>query len=1842
MTGAPPNEDDADFVLRPLRQGADATLYRGKECRSQRPVLGVVNAGQSALLQNYDRPMHEDSLANQLDTDWAAQPIKIVNHHGQEVLILEDPGGEPLDLLIVQNRQKSLDLSRFLHIAIGLAVAIGQAHRRGLVHKDVKPANVLVDDENRVWLMGLGIASQIPRERHMVGSPATAAGTLAYMAPEQTGRINRTIDSRSDLYSLGVTLYETLTGELPFTTSDPIELVHAHIARSPQSPTEKFKDIPAVVSAIIMRLLAKSAEERFQTADGLEHDLRRCLQQWKAKGRIDNFPLGERDEPGTLVIPERLYGRASESSALLGALARVASGNGSELILVSGRPGIGKSSLVQEVYGRTARPACLFAAGKFDQFMRDIPYATLAQAFLGLVRYILSRDQNELRDWQARFNHALGANASVIVDLVPELALIVGEQPPVPELSPQDSRRRFHAVLRRFVDVFSRPERPLVLFLDDLQWADDATLELLSDLLTQNEISKLLVVGAYRDSEVDNAHPLMRSLALLRGAGARVEDLVLQPLDAGDVAELVSSALRCRTEIARPLAELVHEKTAGNPFFTVQLLQALEKEVLIVWDHDGAKWTWDADAIRAKDVSDNVIDLMIVNLSRLPVDTLTVLCQLACFGAVAKVGLLAELCAMRPLELHEILSEVVQAGLVLYSGDCYTFKHDRIHEAAYLMTPEASRAERHLRIARLLAATTAPNEFDGAIFHMVGHYNQSLDLLTSAEERAQVAAFNLAAAKRSKNAAAYASALAFTAAGRSLLLENCWVLQYRLIFDLELYCAECEFLTGDLAGAEVRLSMLASNANGAVDQAAVACLLIDLLIIQARPAYAVEVGLAYLQKAGFDFSRHPTEADVAHAYDSVWRVLGSRQIEALIDVPLMHDASMRATIDVLTKLVLSALYQDPKLHQLLIALLVQLSMTHGNTAASCVGFVSLGRMLISEFGDFAAARSFGQLGLDLVDRHGFDTFRARVYFSFGTGISSWSQHLRVGLSFIRRALDQASADGDLPYIGYCHSNIVGNLLSLGEPLVDVEQAALEGLDFARKSGSRIAAAFIISQLRLTRSLAGMPCDFETLDDHEFDADEFERGLENSSYPALVSSIYWSRRMQAFVFERDHQSALRAAARAYIQPSMPAPNIENAEYHFYAALARAGSIGVSRSNLSQQDRIHLEALRVHHRQLQAWSEISRDNLESRAALVGAEVARLEARELDAELLYAEAIKFARSNGFVQVEALACELAADFYQSRRLDDVADMYFGKAYDAYRKWGAVGVLKRFKFSRGQIGPALINQTGNPGEQFDVAAVLKASQALSGEMLLPRLIERLMRIAVEHAGAERGVLVLYREGPDTIAAEAVTGPAGIEVSVKHSGNTPSDLPQSIIQLVARTHLSVLLDDASSDTVYREEEYVRRNRSRSVLCLPILRQTKLVGELFLENSLTPGAFTTDRVAILDLLASQAAISLENAELFTDLQRSETFLAQGQMIGQTGSFGWKAASGEFLWSSELYNILEYERAVKASAELALERIHADDRHRVSALLEAARRDARDFNCEHRLVMPDGRIKYIHTTGRAVATDDMDFVCSVRDITERVQTEDTLRQVRSDLAHVARVATLNAMTASIAHEVNQPLSGILTNAHTGVRFLAADPPDLAGVAETIRRTIRDANRASDVISGLRAMFRKHVSATETVDVNVTAREVIALSAGELVRNKATIETDFVEGQPIVRADRVQLQQVILNLLLNAVEAMANVDDRSRIVLLRTRLQEDGVRLDVKDSGVGIGPEAGQKIFDAFYTTKDNGMGIGLSICRSIIEGLDGRLWVTENDGRGTTFSFIVPVAKEPASQAIDGIQ
>jgi predicted ATPase/signal transduction histidine kinase len=1847
----------SSYEFSTLREG-EFILYRGSR-EGLDPILLVAPAGDYPVHQSLKRLEHEYSLRAELGRDWAALPVALTHRHDRPTLVLEDRGGEPLDCLIYQ----PLEMTAFLRIAIALAVALHQLHERGLIHKDIKPANVLAEiASGRVWLTGFGIASRLPREHQLPEPPEVIAGTLAYMAPEQTGRMNRSIDSRSDLYALGVTFYEMLTGALPFTAADPMEWVHCHIARQPVPPSDRMAAIPKQISAIVMKLLTKTAEERYQTAAGIETDLRRCLAQWERFGRIDEFALGKGDTSDRLLMPEKLYGREREIGALLASFARVVACGTPELVLVSGYSGIGKSSVVNELHRVLVPPRGLFASGKFDQYKRDIPYATLAQAFQSLVRPLLGKSEPELISWRNSIRQALGPNGRLIVNLVAELELIIGEQPPIPDLPPQDAQNRFHLVFRRFLSVFARPEHPLALFLDDLQWLDAATLDLLEDLLTQPDVRHLMLIGAYRDNEVNSVHPLMRKLEAIRKAGAIAQEMILSPLGHDDLGQLIADSLHCEPERAAPLAQLVHEKTAGNPFFVIQFVAALAEEELLTFDHDTAGWIWDLKRIHAKGYTDNVVDLMVSKLTRLPAKTQQALKQLGCMGNSAEFATLAMVFRDSLKEMHDDLWEAVRAGLVFRTEDSYRFLHDRVQEAAYSLIPKAERGAAHFRIGRLLASCTAPGQIEEKIFEIVNQFNRGSHLITSAEERNLVAELNLIAGRRAKASTAYASALTYLSAGRALLTEESWDERYDLIFALEFHTAECGLLTANLAAAEDRLSMLAQHAGNLLDIAAIARLRLTLYTTLDRSDRGVEVCLEYLknaseylQKGGFHWSPHPTKDEVRREYERIWSQLGSRSIEELVDLPLMSDPVCRATLDVLTEVVTPALFTDENLLALVICRMANLSLEYGNSDGSCFAYVWLGMILGPHFGDYQAGFRFGRLGYDLVEKRGLHRFQARAYMSFGNLVIPWTKHVQSGRNLVRRAFDAANRIGDLTFAAYSCNNLNTNLLATGDPLGDVQREAENGLAFARKARFGLVIDIISAQLKLIQTLRGLTPEFGSFNDEQFDESRFERHLQSDPRLALPECWYWIRKLQARFLAEEHSAAVEASLNAqrllWTSPSF----FEMAEYHFYGALARAACYGATPATAQPQ---HFEALLAHHRQLTVWAENCPENFGNRAALVAAEIARINGQDLEAMRLYEDAINLARQHGFIQNEGIAAERAARFYAARGFETIAHSYFRNARYCYLRWGADGKVRQIEQSYPQLRdePKLTVSSAAFDElvaQLDVATVIKASQAVSGEILLDRLIETLMTIALEHAGAERGLLILKRGAAYRIEAEAGTGRKNVEVTLRQADVTASEMPESLLHTVIRTHKSVILEDAQRSDMFMADAYVQQRRPRSVLCLPLVKQTKLTGLLYLENNLAPGIFTPQRVVVLELLASQAAISLQNAQLYAelnaenrirqqaeeDLRRSEASLTQAQEISHTGSWRWNVGTGEVTSSAELLRIFAVDPGdAKQSYSLFMDRVHPDDRPLFEQIIKRAIREKIDFAHDYRIVLPDGSFKFLQSFGQSLVNQsgELEYIGTVMDITERKRADEALRIAQAELARVTRLTMMGEFVASIAHEINQPLAAVVTSANAGLRWLDRDRPDLDKIRAGFSRIVSDGTRAGDVIRSLRALANKSQPQFAELDMDDTIQEVLALARSELQRQGVVLRMDLRAGNRPILGDRVQLQQVLLNLIMNGIESMTAVSDRSRLLTISSEFTEtDCVQVGVKDTGTGIDPEAADRIFGAFYTTKSHGMGMGLSICRSIIEAHGGSIWATRNSETGSTFQFTVRARQETTS-------
>lgn len=1784
-------------VTETLYEGAGRTLWRAIRRVDQRSVVLKALTSRHVHPKDLERLRREYELQSGLDLRGVVRSLGLDTYQDMPVLVLEDFGGQPLDRMITG----PMEAGRFLELAAGLAAAVAELHEAGVIHKDIKPENILVRPGTLdTKLTDLGLATRLPREQRSARPPQLIEGSLPYMSPEQTGLMNRVLDNRSDLYSLGVTFFQILTGRLPFDAHDPLEWVHDHVARVPPSPAALVPEIPEQVSLIILRLLEKMADDRYQTARGLRHDLLRCLDAWREyEGLIEPFPLGERDMPDRLRIPQRLYGREEQVSALLRAFDRVGgvSGGGpgeagfqtspsippedqvsptaaedqtapstpenqtapgqAGLVLVSGRPGVGKTALVQEAHRPLIDRGGVFVTGKFEQYKRDVPYSTVVESFGELLRWVLAESEERIGRWRARIESALGDNGRLMVDLIPQLELIIGPQPEVPALPPAEAESRLQLVFRRFFGVFTEPEHPLAIFLDDLQWADAASLRLIADLIGSGEVHHLLLIGAYRDIEVDSTHPLSRMINELREGGATVTDLVLAPLSCEDIGRLVADTVRCSTAEARPLAEVVCEKTGGNPYFAVQFLTALHRRGLLWFDRGRGRWGWDIPQINEEQFTDNVVDLMIAKIRALPDGTQQVLRLAAAVGADANTETLAALLGHDP---EPALRAAVEADLLLPLEGTYRFGHDRVQEAAYALSPEDERARLHLRIGRHLLERTPHESLHEKIFVLAQHLNlaAAAGLVTDREERERLAELNLLAGTRAKASSAHASALTYLVAGSAMLEGDRWDRLYDMAFALEHARAECEYQTGALDLARDRLDTLWEHATGLPRLAAVTGLQIVLFTTMDRSDLAVQVGLRYLRRTGLEWVPHPPDEEVEREFHRIWAALGNHSIEGLIDLPAMTDPEQCATADILLALHSPAMFTDDNLHCLVVARLTNLSLQQGNSEASSFCYVLLGMLLGSRFGDYQTGFRFGRLGLDLLERRGQSRFAARVYLDFGCLVNPWARHLRNGLVFARRAFDTAQETGDLTYAAFACNNLITLLLAKGDGLEDVQAEAERALAFVRRTGFGLVVDIITTQLQLIRMLRGLTGGMSSFDDVEFDEREFERHLENDPRLAIATCWYWIRKLQARHYAGDHRAAVEAAERArpllWTSPSF----FEPAEFHFYGALARAAH----HDEVPPEQRPdEYEALVAHHRQLTLWAENCPENFADRAALVGAEIARLDGDTITAEELYETAISAARDSGFVHNEALAYETAAGFYLGRGRTVVADAYLSEARACYQRWGAAGKVGRLERQHPRllerIVPSGFTSLVELPERLDLLSVVKASQVISGEVALDGLVRTLLDVVLQQSGAQTGHLFLFRDGTLFPAAEAALADDGVRSTVLGSApgrpattgeqasgeqaapdertplaeQTPAagqaasgrptspGFPASIVNLVQRTGERVLLYDATAPNPFSSDEYIARHRPRSVLCLPIRRHTGLVGVLYLENRLVAGGFTPERLSALELLAAQAAISVENA----------------------------------LAGEEIRKLNQDLEARVARRTAALEQVN-------QALAQANKElETFSFTVSHDL----------HAPLRAIS--------------------------------------------NFAELLREKYSGGLDD--EGRRYL--------GIVSS--RAIRMGHLIDHILAFTR-MSRIDMG-LEAVDITALAREIFA----EMRSGVTDREVEFqLDDLPPALCDRAMIRQVVVNLLGNALKYTAG---RPRTIIRMSGSVEGEEQVySVTDNGVGFDQRYADQLFGVFQRLHDTGQfegaGLGLAIVRRVIERHGGRVWAEGTVDQGAAFFFTLP--------------
>ncbi len=1378
-----------------------------------------------------------------------------------------------------------LEPDRFLQLAVSITEALVALHKRQLVHRNIRPQHIFIDSGSSKALLAdpSMYTSLSQHSRDALRKPELDIA-IAYMSPEQLGRMNRVVDYRSDLYSLGVTFYEMLTGRPPFQANDMLEWFHCHFARMPKAPIQLIPAISPIVSDIVMKLLAKTVEERYQTALGLKHDLERCRSHYVTGKRIDPFPLAEGDISDQLLIPEKLYGREKDIDLLVSAFGRVQQRGVSEMVMITGYSGIGKTSLVGELFRPVVREHGFFISGKFDQYRRNIPYTTIIEAFQGLIRQILTEHEDRLAQWRKKLNLALGINGQLIVDIIPQVELIIGRQAPVLALPATEAENRFNMIMVRFLGVFSEKSHPLVMFLDDLQWVDLASLKLIEHIITDSDTNHLLLIGAYRDNEVDPTHPLLLSLANICDSKVVFQSITLAPLAFSDLGHLVADTFRCDTAQAEPFIRLIFNKTAGNPFFVVQFLMSLYREHLVEFSMGERCWKWDVEQIQAMGYTDNVVDLMTAKLLKLPTANRECLRLAACIGNKFELSNLAKISGMREETTRGYLEEAIQEVLlVLTEPEAYSFAHDRVQQAAYFLTPEDQRMALHLQIGRLMLAGVAPESLGNKIFEIVNQLNLGAVLINGPEERFNVAELNLMAGKKAKASSAYASALNYFTIGVDFLGDEAWDRHYDLSYGLYKELAEAEYQNSNYTHSKNIIDLLLGKARSELQRAELYNMLIIQYTLMAQYAEALQFGRKALQIFNVRLPDDNFADELGTQLNRYREILGNREISSLINDSEMSDPYTRVSLELLANMLVPARYSDNALFALIAVITVNLSLKFGPTAKSTVGYTAFGMVLQSKMNKYRDGYDFGDLALKISERFNNPAQKCQTCLVLGHYLNHWVRPLKEADNFLNEGFREGLAAGEMQWTGYCLAYKLFQPFYRGVPIPQLAQEIPTLLSFTEKTKNKWA----------TDTLLALQLALSSLDDNDSNAASAQYHFSQEKEDNFLATCKLRKSFGAlgryavlkvqihFLFGRIEE-ARQALFQAQELIGFFSSSISIAELNFYSSLIYA-ALSTGAPDDTRKD--YLQKIEANQHDLRIWAEHCEANFKHQYLLVEAERVRSADRVLDAEHFYEQAIQAAHEYGFVQDEALANELASRFYRQRKLATIADAYLIKSRSCYLRWGANGKVKQLD----QLNPRLwleeeeaaAKVLGVQIENLDAIAVVKASQAISGEIVLSRLVETLMRTVIENAGAQKGALILVRDEDLKIEAMASIINQQIRVSQHAHPHLDSVLPASMLTYVKRTGETVIIDDASDQNMFSQDPYVDATNPMSVLCLPLLRQAQIVGMLYLENNIVKGAFTKKRIAVLELLAAQAAISLENAALYLERSRAELALRESE-------------------------------------------------------------------------------------------------------------------------------------------------------------------------------------------------------------------------------------------------------------------------------------------------------------------------------------------------------------------------
>ena len=1787
MNSTPVTLPGYDFNEK-IHSSSRTLVYRGEKLANGQPVAIKLMRHEYPSFSELVQFRNQYAIAKNLKIQGIVKTYALERYENRYALIMEDMGG--ISLAEYEGRT-SLSIPQFLNLALQFSEILHQLHNHSVIHKDIKPANILIHPETKqIKLIDFSISSLLPRETQTIQTPNVLEGTLAYLSPEQTGRMNRGIDYRSDFYSLGVTFYELLAGTLPFNKKEPLELIHAHIAERPK-PIGNI--CPQTISDIVLKLMAKNAEDRYQNALGLKYDLEKCLIQYQENGEIERFTLGERDICSRFLIPEKLYGRENEVKTLLDAFDRFATGH-SEMMLVAGFSGIGKTAVVNEVHKPIVKQRGYFIKGKFDQFNRNIPFSAFVQAFRSLMGQILSESDLQLQEWQTKILEAVGTNGQVLIDVIPELESVIGKQPPAPELSGSAAQNRFNLLFEKFIAVFTTKEHPLVMFLDDLQWVDSASLNLIKVLMKDGERGYLLLLGAYRDNEVSGAHPLMLTLAELEKREAAVSTITLSPLSVKHINQLVAETLSCNLEQSQPLTDLVYQKTQGNPFFTTQFLLGLYEDDLIVFNSNLGYWECDLVQVRDAALTSDVVEFMAGRLQKLAVSSQEVLKLAACIGNQFDLETLA---IVRESSSEEIATEIwsalrerivlpISEAYKFFQGEIdsteietvavnYRFLHDCVQQAAYSLIPEEQKLFTHLNIGRLLLKKHSTSQREEKIFEIVGHLNIGLELITQQSQRYELAQLNLIAGKKAKICTAYTAAFEYLSRGLEMLAEDSWQAEYKLTLDLYVEATEMSYLKGDFELMEQFGTTVLESASNLLDKIQIYETQLQAHSVRNQFLEGIHVGLMCLKLLGVDLPENPDTAEIGAWLGRTQKTLSPFSPEEILRFPKMTDPAMLSAMRILSRMIPLSYFGRPSLFPLISCQGILLSLEYGNTIDTPVAYVNYALVLCNPGVDrFADGYQYGKVAKQLIELQHDKKCNTIVLNNFYSHISFWSEHSRNGLSYLMDAYQSGLEVGELEFAAYALTNRMQLAYRVSPALEQIKPEFESAIEFARSIKFEGTAQYTACRLQVVLNLLNSySAPWSLTGDVYNQKTAIEEFKKSRNFVGL--SIHYSCQMHlsylfGHIFEaidsiNEGENYLSAIGGYIILP----------EFAFFASLTCLAAGELATNGQKNQ---HFERSQLWSDRLNMWANHAPMNYQHKADLVEAERQRLLGNKIEAIDLYDRAISGAKENRYIQEEALANELAAKFYLDWGKEKIARAYLIDAYYCYARWGAKAktddleerypellkpILQRTRdFWSSEISlMASHSQTAsvaNISSILDFSSLLKASQTLSGEIELDRLLSTLMKIILENAGSTKGALLLT--GEQGLTVEAIASRKNDELQLDLLNQSMSledyqDLPVGLINYVRRTTQTALLDAKTAQTQFAADKYLQCFSPQSLLGLPLLERGNLIGVLYLENTLTADAFTKDRIELLDALCAQAAISLTNARLYRQAQQAVKDLQEAQL-----------------------QLVQNEKMATLGNLVA--------------------------GVAHEINNPVGFIGGNVNAAQEHLQDLLDILALYQ---QKYPNPD----------------------AELAEELEE----------RDIEFIGEDFPKLIDSMQEGCDRIREISRS------LRTFSRTDTDAKTEFNLHDGIDSTLLILKYRLKANEHRPAIDIVKNYgnlPEVNCYAGPINQVFINLLANAIDALdeGNVGKtfheiaRSpNCITINTFLSEDkqNVIIQIADNGTGMPEDVKAKIFEQGFTTKGvgKGTGLGMAIAHQIITEKHGGAIACHSElTKGTEFIISLP--------------